>query len=368
MSHLSKYILFVVIVSVYAGMHAAGSKRQLESSEQDEINAKRHQGSSEEVSVEEWNAATGAWDLERIKYFMEQKGVKIDYGYVSEWTLLHDAARGGKRDVLKYLIEERNIDPRLGRYTYSALHDAAMNGHVNIAQYLVEDVGMDPDLMLTNTLCPGPHEWTATGPTPLSVAVNMGRLDFVKYLVSKGVDVDRLTSCYQRKPILFGAIHRGDNDMLKFLVHDAGADINKRDSYGWAPIHVAVCEGDEKAFHLLLSLKDPKTGERVCKWRRGIGDDNRHSVLSLTRYFDTVEHGDVIDGKKNIRAWIKDEICKDLPEDAECAMCSLPFDEQDHKLLVLTCCMNVLCAHDVAVLGAQDADCPFCRHPNVKGV
>jgi len=80
-------------------------------------------------------------------------------------------------DVVKYLIDERQIDPSCrDEEGDTALHYAALGGQLEVAKYLIMAKNSDP--MCENNL----------GTTPYAIAISEGHLELVKFF-SKVVSV-----------------------------------------------------------------------------------------------------------------------------------------------------------------------------------
>lgn len=92
-------------------------------------------------------------------------------------TLLHEVARRGNLDMVKFLVEEAHAETNVlaDGWLGTPLHSAATHGHIEVAEYLIKK-GLDINI-LTN------------GYTPLHSAVLHNQLDTVKYLMEAGADL-----------------------------------------------------------------------------------------------------------------------------------------------------------------------------------
>jgi ankyrin repeat protein len=126
-------------------------------------------------------------DLDLVKYFENEKGVKIGNDAV------YYAAQNGNLDVLKYFVEEKGkkIDD-------SVLEAAVLNNHLDTVKYLVDEKGLRINDYVTK------------------VAVNSGSLAMVKYLVEKGAKVnDNLFVLAAHN-----AAHNGHLDIVKYITEN----------------------------------------------------------------------------------------------------------------------------------------------------
>lgn len=91
-------------------------------------------------------------------------------------TWLHIAAKTGRLEIVKYLIEKGiDIDARGGTFDASALNLASGSGHLEIVKYLI-GAGAELDVSLAKR-------------NPLFGAVYGGHKEVVEYLFEKGIDI-----------------------------------------------------------------------------------------------------------------------------------------------------------------------------------
>jgi ankyrin repeat protein len=137
------------------------------------------------------------------------------------------------------------------KYKKPALHKAAWEGNLRKVHQLVERIFGDyfledlPEIEV-NSL-------DREGMTPLGYAVAQGHIEVVKFLLSKGVDVNQSDPWY-RTP-LFYAIENGDLPMVE-LLHAKGAKVEavqaNRSYMERTPLHVAVNQGNIEVLKFVL--------------------------------------------------------------------------------------------------------------------
>jgi WD40 repeat protein len=86
--------------------------------------------------------------------------------------------------------------------------------------------------------------------TPLHQAVDEGRSDIVRLLLSQGADVNGRDS--DGSTPLHLAASRNNEELVKVLI-DKGADVNARDNNGRTPLHLAARNNNKELILLLLS-------------------------------------------------------------------------------------------------------------------
>lgn len=218
--------------------------------------------------------------IELCKYLVEE--LKIDVNEKDdegETPVLH-AARQGHTATVQYLIEQ-GADPAIPSATgATALHHAAGNGHIEVVKLLLSK-GIDVDLQSDAGT---PLMWAAglgqedvvkvllehhanvhaqtedDNVCPLVSAVAANSLPCVELLVKAGADVNVRTG--DATPLLIAA-HNGSAEIINFLLQ-AGADPNAADEDGTKPIQVAATSGSRAAVEALLPVT--QRIESVPEW------------------------------------------------------------------------------------------------------
>jgi hypothetical protein len=136
------------------------------------------------------------------------------------------AAKLGRTEIVKTLIE-RGADPNVkGRGDYGPLALAVENGRADVVRILLES-GADPDGdVVCNHVC--------YPDTPLLLASDAGNLDVVELLIASGANVNAVSVGHSeanpRTPLI-PAAWRGNSQIIKALL-DAGADPTFKEPYG----------------------------------------------------------------------------------------------------------------------------------------
>lgn len=106
---------------------------------------------------------------------------RFDDSYIGISFILSCVAGNGYLEILRYLVEECNIDAdKVYEETgVTPLMNAAMDGQVKIVEYLVEHAGANVNQV---------HK--KSGMTLLHIATRKYNIELIKYLIKKKVDID----------------------------------------------------------------------------------------------------------------------------------------------------------------------------------
>ena len=204
-----------------------------------------------------------AGKLEVVRFFVETLHYDVNKLWDTDSPATY-AIEGDSLPVLKYLIDKKgaNLIPS-PPYGEHLIIRAARYGRWAIIKYLIEEKHVDP-------------EWDdIVSGTPLHVAVEAGHLDVVKYLVGeRKVNVTALH--FNKRNVLHRAILRGDSrtgwkkslDMIKYLIDGANmlSYINDRDS---SQKTVAMEAASVGALPVLKYLLDEKRANTTLVDKRG---------------------------------------------------------------------------------------------------
>lgn len=186
-------------------------------------------------------ARTGNLDLFKklAKQLDDGKGIAqtvADVKDANKRGALHFAAREGKTDVCKYLVEELKLDVNAKDDDgETPLLHAARQGHTATAEFLTE-CGADPSIP------------SQLGATALHHSAGIGDTELLKFLISRGVDVDLQSDA--GTPLIWAAGH-GQQDAVRILLeHHANPNIGTDDDV--TPLLSAVAAGSLQCLELLI--------------------------------------------------------------------------------------------------------------------
>ncbi|XP_071084544.1 ankyrin repeat and KH domain-containing protein 1-like [Haliotis cracherodii] len=203
-------------------------------------------------------------------------------------SLLHLACYGGNTAIVQYLVSPSNVNTR-GQKGRTPLMMAVMEGHQSVLDLLVSK---DADLTLvdknSNSLlhlaCYGGNTATVqyfvspsnintrgqNGWTPVMMAAFKGHQSAFDLLVSKHADLTLVDK--DGNSLLHLACYGGNTAIVQYLV--SPSNVNTRGQNGWTPVMMAVMEGHQSVFDLLVSKNADLT----------LVDKNGNSLLHLACY------------------------------------------------------------------------------------
>ncbi|KAM0995114.1 hypothetical protein ACFX2I_010493 [Malus domestica] len=140
----------------------------------------------------------------------------VDIKDANKRGALHFAAREGKTEVCKYLLEELKLDvDTKDEDGETALVHAARQCHTDTAKYLL-DSGANPGIA------------SELGAAALHHAAGLGDIELLRYLISQGADVNSQSDA--GSPLIWAAGH-GQQDAAKILFeHYANPNAENDDS------------------------------------------------------------------------------------------------------------------------------------------
>ncbi|XP_030534830.2 ankyrin-1 [Rhodamnia argentea] len=149
---------------------------------------------------------------------------------------LHFAAREGKTEVCRYLLEELKLDvDTKDDDGETPLIHAARQGHTETAKYLVER-GANPDI---------PSD---LGATALHHSAGIGDIELLKFLLARGVDIDSQSDA--GTPLIWAAGHAQQDAVKVLLEHHANPNTETDDDI--TPLLSSVAASSVECLKLLI--------------------------------------------------------------------------------------------------------------------
>lgn len=180
-------------------------------------------------------------------------------------TLLHCAARHGRRDVLAYLAEACDMDIEATNRDYKRpLHEAASMGHRDCVLYLLgRGAAVD---------CLKKADWT-----PLMMACTRKNLEVIQVLVEHGANP--LLKNKDGWNSFHIASREGDPSILQYLLTVCPAAWKTESKIGRTPLHTAAMHGCLDAVKVLL---------QSCQYEPDCRDK-----CGLTPFMDAIQCGHI---------------------------------------------------------------------------
>ena len=200
-----------------------------------------------------------------------------------------EAVKAGDGSKVRAMLE---ADPSLANArTKDGTHGAVLalyHGHADVSRAILDrrptldlhaaatvgDLGRVRDLVeadLTSI-----HAYSGDGFAPLGLAAYTGRLDVVRYLLSKGADVNQVGRNPSKFTALTGAVASRHRDVVAVLL-EAGADPNYGYGGGYTPVLEAAAHGDIPLLELLVARGGDVTAEtEKGKTAVGLALENGH--------------------------------------------------------------------------------------------
>ncbi|XP_018566052.1 transient receptor potential channel pyrexia-like [Anoplophora glabripennis] len=187
-----------------------------------------------------------------IRLFSHEGG---DVGQVefSGMSPVHLAADLGRTQGLKILLEVKgvNVNAKTKDKEQTALHLAAENSHAECIEVLLEK-GANADIK------------NHMSQTPLHLAARAKAHLCVELLLEKGRANPNIEDC-DKRTALHTAIGRTSvsSDIIDILIK-YGAHVNKRDQFGYTPLHVAALNGLSQCVEMLINHGADVTTKSKC--------------------------------------------------------------------------------------------------------
>ena len=182
-----------------------------------------------------WAAKHGRMDI--LKWLIEN-GIPIDLSDTLGNEAIHCATHGGHQETIQWLVEHGASIHARDAEGAQPLHIAAHYGFLEIAQWLLEN---GADIHASDEYGQQAIHWTARG----------GSLKLVELLVAWGANI-RARAHGDIEPLLLAS--RAGNLFIVQLLIQRGASINARTNRGIEPIHYAAAGGNLLILQLLVEL------------------------------------------------------------------------------------------------------------------
>ncbi|KAH9151765.1 hypothetical protein AeRB84_005694 [Aphanomyces euteiches] len=209
-------------------------------------------------------AAAQNGDLNSVRDLLT-RGADANFNDERDESPLHWASGKGYLDIVKeLLLHGASVDAQ-SQSGSAGLHFAASSGHLDVVAELLARVNL-PNL---------------TDQTALHNATSEQHLKIVNRLLDDGASVDFQDS-YGVAPIHI-AVRKGDEDILKELL-DRGASVDLPDNSGNTPIYSATRRGDLKILNVLLNCGanvDATNKDGTCPLHLAAAQDDMKIVMTL---------------------------------------------------------------------------------------
>lgn len=173
-------------------------------------------------------------NFEILKFLVLECGAQVGRVNGGGMTPLENAANKGQLDVVKWFIEDLQIDLEGS----NPLHHAAKGGHIEIVKYLVLDCKMDVNQKTKNQIAT-PFMYCGAESTPLHQAAMSGHLNVAKWLIREGKADPELCNLNGLTPLSLAVVYN-KFDMVKWMVTSGRIDVNRQDMEGLSPLHRAI--------------------------------------------------------------------------------------------------------------------------------
>jgi len=226
-----------------------------------------------------WAARKG--NEEVVKILLERKDVnpnQPDADY--RRRPISWAAAGGHEGVVKTLLEREDVNPGQADTFYSRtpLSWAAGNGHEGLVKMFLEREDVNPNQ--ADPLC---------GRTPLSWAAENGHEVVVKMILEReGINLGQADTFYHRTPLSWAA-ENGHEGVVKMLLEREDVNPDQADTeHCQTPIALAAENGHEGVVKMLLERKDINPDQSDVNSSRADEDGQRSLPLSTVHEEESV--------------------------------------------------------------------------------
>ena len=181
-------------------------------------------------------------NVDLVRHLVEAAGCDISANKQNGYTLLHMACANNQLEIVKFLTSKCNHE-LVDRQGNRPLHIACnVSDSLELVTYLVEEVHCDINAK-------GQNDCTA-----LHIACKRKELQIVKLLTSKPDCDHEIEDKYGQKLLYMACTQSNNIELVKYLVDEAGCDINGKGCNGYTALH-AACYNKNLDIVKFLTLK-----------------------------------------------------------------------------------------------------------------
>ena len=192
--------------------------------------------------------------LDVVKYLVDEQQMEPLREDEHGNTALHKACAGGCQTVVEFLTSElmqytpipELLSDLKNKWNSTPLHSAVAHGHLGILQFFISDQKCDPNIL-------GQH-----GRTPVHYAAECGRLHIVKYLTDKQGCNPSCLADNMYTPLHIAA-EFGNLHIVKYLTDERGCNPSCLDENNYTPLHHAAIKG-----HIDIDIVKFLTVKKQC--------------------------------------------------------------------------------------------------------
>ena len=215
---------------------------------QTSTNIAKAQNISQELIV-----AAKSNNLKKIKQLIK-KGADVNSEDENGATVLMWAVYKSDLSLVKFLVENKADFTKKGliyitedksAYYGNLIAIAVAENKFKILKYLIEECNIDIDDKEYYTETQTDNGWTG-----LQWAAYKGKIEIAEYLINKGANINANHLADKTTPLIY-ALQNQKDETAKFLINK-GADVNIQNYYKWTAIHYAARRGNDEIVELLL--------------------------------------------------------------------------------------------------------------------
>ena len=228
------------------------------------------------------SAAAWSGKLKEVRWLVEERGVDPKRSAAVSWlkrTPLHESCEGGHLPVVRYLVEEQHCDPMCMDINGNTPLLLAFNKrHTKVVNYLIKTYRR-------GLVC------NSNGETPLHVSCEHGHFSLVKHLIEKQHCDPKYVNSNGETPLHVSCEH-GHFSLVKYLIEEQHCDPKCVNSNGETPLHVSCEHGHFSLVKHLIEKQhcDPKYVNSNGETPLHVSCEHGH--FSLVKYLIEEQHCD----------------------------------------------------------------------------